>query len=199
MKRVCVFCGAAPGTNPEFVRATAKLGTLLAEKGMSVIFGGGRVGLMGVLADSALRAGGEVIGVIPSYLKTEEIAHSGVSTLHIVDSLAERKQKMFDLSDAFVALPGGLGTLDEMFEILTWYQLGFHKHPMGFLNTEGFYDKLMEFLDVAAENKFLRVAHRRDFLMANRPEELVDRLSKPEGTEEFPKPKIAMPGDPLQP
>ncbi|MEZ4752312.1 MAG: TIGR00730 family Rossman fold protein [Bdellovibrionota bacterium] len=176
MKRVSVFCGAAPGTNPQFVLAASRLGELIAEKGMTLIYGGGRVGLMGILADATLRAGGEVIGVIPSCLRTEEIAHTGVSELLVVDTLAERKQKMFELSDSFISLPGGLGTLDEMFEILTWYQLGFHTFPMGLLNTADFFAKLMDFLDLAAENQFLRISHREAMYLSADPEDLLAKM-----------------------
>ncbi|MCB0417663.1 MAG: TIGR00730 family Rossman fold protein [Bdellovibrionaceae bacterium] len=176
MKHVCVFCGAAPGNNSEFVLAASRLGELIAEKGMKLIYGGGRVGLMGVLADGALRAGGEVIGVIPSYLRTEEIAHTGITELIVVDTLAERKQKMYELSDSFISLPGGLGTLDEMFEILTWYQLGFHTYPMGLLNTADFFDKLLEFLDLAGENQFLRINHRAAIAQSSDPEDLLTKM-----------------------
>jgi uncharacterized protein (TIGR00730 family) len=146
MKRVCVYCGSATGANPAHRDAAEKLGVLLATRGIGLVYGGGNVGLMGVIADAALRAGGEVIGVIPGALMDKELGHTGVTKLHVVASMHERKQLMADLSDGFIALPGGIGTLEEFFETLTWLQLGFHNKPVGLLNVAGFYEHLLTFL-----------------------------------------------------
>lgn len=160
MKRICVFCGSNAGARPEYAGAARELASLLAERRIGVVYGGGNVGLMGVLADAMLAAGGEVIGVIPASLVAREVAHHGVSELRVVQTMHERKALMNELSDGFVALPGGFGTLDEFFEILTWSQLGIHGKPCGLLNIAGYYDDLMLMLDRAVAEKFLRPAHR---------------------------------------
>jgi uncharacterized protein (TIGR00730 family) len=159
MKRICVYCGSSSGTNPRHREAAARLGALLASRGMGLVYGGGNVGLMGVVADAALRGGGEVIGVIPTALMDKELGHKGVTKLHVVASMHERKQRMADLSDGFIALPGGIGTLEELFETFTWLQLGFHQKPVGLLNVDGFYDHLLTFLHHAGGEGFLRAAH----------------------------------------
>jgi len=159
LRRVCVFCGSSSGRLPAYDAAAADFGRLLAERGIEIVYGGGRVGLMGTLADACLAAGGRVIGVIPEALATKELAHQGCTSLHVVGSMHERKALMAELSDAFVALPGGIGTFEELFEVWTWGQLGFHRKPCGLLNSAGFYDRLLEFLGHAADEQFMRPEH----------------------------------------
>jgi uncharacterized protein (TIGR00730 family) len=162
MKAVCVYCGSNTGIQPIYAERAARLGERLARDRLTVVYGGGNVGLMGVLADAALSAGGEVVGVIPEQLVGWEVAHAGLSRLEVVSSMHERKARMFDLSDAFIALPGGFGTLDEMFEMLTWRQLGLGDKPCAFLDVHGFYTPLIAMLDRMVEQGFLRAEHRRD-------------------------------------
>jgi uncharacterized protein (TIGR00730 family) len=176
MKRVCVFAGSSPGRRPEYRTAAATLGRVVAARGMGVVYGGARLGLMGVLADAALAAGGEVIGVIPRSLVTKELAHTGLTELHVVQSMHERKALMSDLSDGFVALPGGWGTLDELFEILTWAQLGLHQKPSGLLNVEGYFDPLLAFIDHSIAEGFVRADYRRLVAVADAAEPLLDLL-----------------------
>ncbi|BDG06029.1 LOG family protein [Anaeromyxobacter oryzae] len=161
MKRVCVFCGASPGRNPVHLDAARRAGQALAGRGLGLVYGGGSVGLMGAVADGALEAGGEVIGVIPRALQLRELAHDRLTSLHVVGSMHERKARMAELADAFVALPGGLGTLEELAEILTWAQLGLHAKPCGLLDVEGYYAPLIAFLDHAVAEGFVRSEHRR--------------------------------------
>ncbi len=158
--RVCVFCGSNAGRRPEYRDAAVTLGRLLAREGIGVVYGGASVGLMGALADAALAAGGEVIGVLPRALMDREVGHSGLSDLRVVGSMHARKALMAELSDAFIALPGGAGTLEEIFEVWTWAQLGDHQKPCGLLNVAGFYDGLAGFLDHAAAEGFMRAEHR---------------------------------------
>jgi uncharacterized protein (TIGR00730 family) len=160
IRRVCVFCGSNTGSDPVYVDAARGLGRLLAREGVGLVYGGGSVGLMGELADAVLHAGGEAIGVIPHALWAREVGHRGLTDLRIVETMHERKAMMADLSDAFIALPGGLGTLEEIFEIWTWAQLGLHAKPLGFLDVNGFYAPLMQFLDRAVRERFLRDPHR---------------------------------------
>jgi uncharacterized protein (TIGR00730 family) len=162
MKRVCVYCGSRAGSDPRFADKAAKFGTRLAREQLTLVYGGGNVGLMGVLADAALASGGEVIGVIPRQLVQWEVAHQGLTRLDVVESMHERKARMFDLSDAFVALPGGFGTLDEMFEMLTWRQLGFGDKPCALLDVDGFYSPLVGMLDRMVDRGFVPAEHRRD-------------------------------------
>ncbi len=157
--RICVFAGSRTG-NSNYEAAARELGQLLAERNVGVVFGGGAIGLMGVLADSALSAGGEVIGIIPQFLCHSEIPHRSLTALHVTQSMHERKQRMAELSDAFIALPGGLGTLEETFETLTWLQLRIHRKPIGLLNVDGFYDTLEKFLDELVANGFVGETHR---------------------------------------
>src|SRR5438874_3549803 len=159
MKRVLVFCGSSPGGRPEYAQCAGDLGRLLASRGLEVVYGGARVGLMGALADAALDAGGKVIGVIPSRLVEAEIAHAGVTKLHVVDTMHERKALMSELADAVIALPGGTGTLDELFELFTWSQLGLHRMPLGVLNVASYWDPLLAFLEHAVDERFLRAEH----------------------------------------
>ena len=173
---VCVFCGSSPGRRPDYAAAAQHLGRALALSGKRVVYGGGNVGLMGVLADSALAHGGEVTGVIPRHLVEREVAHAGLSDLRIVDSMHQRKQAMADLSDAFIVLPGGLGTLEEFFEIWTWGQLGLHRKPYGLLNVAGYFDPLLAFLDHAVEERFVSNDHRALLRVADDPETLLHAL-----------------------
>ena len=159
MKRVCVFCGSNPGIRPEYVEAARALAAEVARRGMGLVYGGAAVGVMGALADAALREGGEIIGVIPRGLAAREIAHTGLTELRQVDSMHERKAMMASLADGFIALPGGLGTLDETFEVLTWAQLGIHRKPVGILDVAGYYDGLRRFLTHAVEEGLLRREH----------------------------------------
>jgi uncharacterized protein (TIGR00730 family) len=174
MKRVCVFLGSNPGTKPVYAEAARSLGRELARRGLTTVYGGSNVGLMRELADAALAAGGEVIGVIPESLRRKEIAHPGLTDLHVVGSMHERKAMMAELSDAFIALPGGLGTLEELCEILTWAQLGFHKKPCGLLDVEGYYAQLNAFLDTAVAQGFVMAPHRGMLLSAGQPAALLD-------------------------
>ena len=162
MKSVCVYCGSNSGSRPAYAERAIALGTHIAREGLALVYGGGNVGLMGIVADAALEAGGEVIGVIPEQLVGWEVAHRGVTRLEIVANMHERKARMFDLSDAFVALPGGFGTLDEMFEMLTWRQLGLGDKPCAFLDVEGFYAPLAAMLDRMVDERFLHPDQRRD-------------------------------------
>lgn len=174
--RICVFCGSRTGTETAYRQAAARLGGLLAARGIGLVFGGGSVGLMGILADAALAGGGEVIGVIPRALATTELLHPRVADMRVVGSMHERKALMAELGGAFVALPGGLGTLEEIFEALTWAQLGLHDRPCGFLNAGGYYDRLLEFLDHATARGFLKRAHRALAVVEEDPEALVETL-----------------------
>jgi uncharacterized protein (TIGR00730 family) len=176
LRSVCVFCGASPGAKPIYREAAALLGHTLAERGITLVYGGGAVGLMGTVADAALAAGGEVIGVIPQSLMDAEIGHKGLTRLEVVDGMHARKARMAELSDAFIALPGGLGTLEELFEVWTWGQLGYHSKPLGLLEVNSFYDKLTDFLDHLVEERFVRDQHRGMLQVGGHPETLLDRL-----------------------
>lgn len=177
VRRVCVFCGASTGGRADYATEAAALGRSLAERGITLVFGGGRAGLMGTVADAALGAGGQVIGVITKLLEGRELGHTGITALHVVETMHERKMMMANLADAFVALPGGLGTLDEMFEILAWAQLGIHSKPVGLLNTAGYYDSLMTFLDHVERESFLRLNHRTEVIFDADVPRLLSRLS----------------------
>jgi uncharacterized protein (TIGR00730 family) len=157
---VCVFCGSSAGIDPRFAQVAGEFGALLAKEGITLVYGGGHVGLMGILADAVLANGGNVIGVIPRVLWDREVGHRNLTELHVVESMHERKALMASLADAFVALPGGLGTLEEIFEVWTWAQLGIHEKPVGFLDALGFYAPLLAFLDGAADAGFVRPQHR---------------------------------------
>jgi hypothetical protein len=177
MKRVCVFCGSSPGTRPVYAEAARAMGRLLAERGIGLVYGGGKVGLMGEVADAVLAAGGEVTGVIPRGLMEREVGHQGLTTLHVTGTMHERKALMVDLSDGFVALPGGYGTLDELCEALTWSQLGIHARPCGVLNVDGYFDALLALFDHAVREGFVREAHRGLVLEATEPAALLDAMS----------------------
>jgi len=177
MQRVCVFCGSSGGVRPVYREAAAELGAMLAARGLGLVYGGAKVGLMGTVADAALAAGGEVIGVIPSSMVEREIAHDGLSDLRVVSTMHERKAAMERLSDGFVALPGALGTLDETCEMLTWGQLGLHAKPCGLLNVDGYYDPFLALLDRAVDEGFLRPQHRAMVLVDTKAGALLDRLA----------------------
>ena len=173
LQRVCVFCASSPGADPAFAAAAERLGRELAAQGLGLVYGGASVGLMGRLADATLAAGGEVIGVIPKAMVDLEVAHHGLADLRIVDSMHARKALMAELANAFIALPGGLGTLDELFEILTWAQLGLHSKPIGLLEVGGYFTPLLAFLDGAVDARFLAPGHRAMLLVANDPTALL--------------------------
>jgi len=175
-KRICVFCGSSSGARPSYAAAATALAQYLAANKIGVVYGGGRVGLMGILANAALEAGGEVIGVIPQSLVAKEVSHGGLSDLRVVGSMHERKALMAELSDAFIALPGGYGTFEEFCEMLTWTQLGLHRKPCGILNVEGYYDPLLELFDRAVAEQFVKPVHRRMVIADRCPESLVARL-----------------------
>jgi uncharacterized protein (TIGR00730 family) len=176
MKALCVFCGANFGRRPAYRLAAEQIGRLLARRGITLVYGGGKVGLMGALADAALVGGGRVVGVIPRALAEKEIAHTGLSEMHVVGSMHERKALMADLADAFLSLPGGFGTWDEFCEALTWSQLGLQKKACAFLNVEGYYDALLALTERAAEDGFIREEHRKLLLVDGDAEMLLDRL-----------------------
>jgi uncharacterized protein (TIGR00730 family) len=156
MKNICIYCGSATGTNPEYAATARRLGEVLAERRLGMVYGGGRVGLMGLVADAVLRGGGRVVGVIPEALATKEVAHDGLTELHVVAGMHERKALMAHRADAFLTLPGGIGTLEEFFETLSWAGLGLHHKPMGVLNVAGYFDPLLALLDHAVAERFLR-------------------------------------------
>jgi uncharacterized protein (TIGR00730 family) len=190
-----VFCGASSGRLPAYADAARAFGAAAAERGLGLVYGGGRVGLMGAVADAALAAGGEVIGVIPQELVERELAHSGLTTLHVVTSLHERKALMAELSDGFVALPGGFGTLDELLEQLTWSQLGLHDKPVGLLDVEGYWGPLIALARHATEEGFVREADLRAIAVGDDPDALLRRLERLTG-EERPRPKWSKPPAP---
>lgn len=174
MERICVYCGSSPGHDPAYRRAAREMGEALLDRDLGLVFGGGSVGLMGTVADTVMDGGGEAIGVIPESLEAKEVAHGGLTDLEVVASMHERKQRMVELSDGFVALPGGLGTLEEIFEVLTWAQLGIHEKPCGLLNVAGFYDGLDLHLDGATEAGFVSPTHRELARVETDPDALLD-------------------------
>lgn len=179
MTRVCVFAGSSSGARPEYRAAASELGRALAARGVGLVYGGARVGLMGVVADAVLASGGEVTGVIPEAMAAKEIAHDGLTDLRIVSSMHERKATMAGLADAFVALPGGWGTWEELFEMVTWGQLGLHRKPCGLLNVRGYFDPLLSFVAHAVEEGFVRREHARMLVVASAAAPLVDLLAAP--------------------
>jgi uncharacterized protein (TIGR00730 family) len=174
--RICVYLGSSPGRSPLYREAAHQFGTMLAERGIGLVYGGGTVGLMGVIADAACAAGGEVIGVIPEAIRAREHDHQGITELHIVKSMHERKAMMADLSDGFVTLPGGIGTFEEMFEAWCWSQLGYHAKPVGLLNVGDIYDGLIQFVDTIVAEGFLQDRHRAMLLIEKDPEILLQRI-----------------------
>ena len=177
IRRLCVYAGSNPGSHPAYAAAARELAGLLARRGIGLVYGGGAVGLMGVLADTVLAEGGEAVGVIPQALIDREVGHGGLTELHVVASMHERKALMEELSDGFVAIPGGIGTLEELIEVYTWSQLGLHRKPIGALNVRGYYDPLAAMLDHAVAEGFLREAHRAALLVAAEPAELLERFA----------------------
>ena len=178
MKRIAVYCGSNSGVRPEYAAAAQELGTLLAREKIELVYGGGRVGLMGIVADAVLKKGGHVIGVIPEKLVIKEVVHEQLPDLRVVKSMHERKALMAELSDGFIALPGGYGTFEELFEVLAWSQLGWHQKPFGLLDCAGFYTRLLEFLDHTAMEGFIRPQHRALVLVAEQAEEMLQQLRK---------------------
>ena len=176
MQSICIFCGSNPGKSPVYADAARAVVSAAAAASMKIVFGGGKVGLMGVVAEAALAAGAHVIGVTPRRLLEQEVVHTGLSELHVVDSMHERKVMMASVSDAFIALPGGMGTLDEIFEMLTLTQLGMQRKPSGFFNVDGFFDHLLVFLDHATAERFIRKQHRDMIVADSDPERLIARL-----------------------
>ncbi len=176
IRRVCVFCGSNAGNNPQYSRAAADTGREIVRRGWGLVYGGGSVGLMGVLADAVLEAGGEVVGVLPEMLATKELLHPRATKMHIAPTMHARKALMEELSDAFVALPGGYGTFEELLEIITWAQLGLHAKPIGLLDVGGFYKNLLDFFDHAIDEGFIKAKHRHLIVAADMPADLLDRL-----------------------
>jgi hypothetical protein len=186
---ICVYCGSRFGASPSFHRVAQVLGQTIASRGWRLIYGGGNVGLMGATADAALAAGGEVVGVIPERLMNREVGHRGLSELHVVQTMHERKRVMAEMADAFVALPGGIGTLEELFEVWTWRHLGYHDQPIGLLNVEGFYDPLLAFMSHTREAGFVDDLQQAMLTISADPAELLDRLgaeaARAGGVEDF--------------
>ncbi len=175
-QRLCIFCGSKAGDKEVYAKATRRLGEIMAQRGLGLVYGGGHIGLMGILADAVLAEGGEAIGVIPKSMMDSELAHAKLTQLHIVDTMHQRKAMMADLADGFAALPGGFGTGDELFEILTWAQLRYHAKPVGLLNVAGFFDPLLAWLDRSVQDGFLKLKHRRLLIEAKEPGQLLDLL-----------------------
>jgi uncharacterized protein (TIGR00730 family) len=176
MKAICVFCGANFNGDPVLLQAIEELAEIMVTQNITLVFGGGKVGVMGLLADAVLSRDGKVIGIMPQFLMDKEVGHTGLTELHIVDNMHQRKQMMNDLCDGIIMLPGGFGTLEEFFEVLTWLQLGLHSHPVGILNVNGFYDLLLQQMDVMVEQKFLKPANRKLVLTSGDAIELVNLM-----------------------
>ena len=176
MKRICVFCGSSPGSKPGYLQAAKDLGYALTEKNIGLVFGGGSIGIMGEIASAVLERGGEAIGVIPQNLLKKELAHKGLSELRVVDSMHERKAQMAEISEGFISLPGGLGTTEEFFEMLTWTQLDIHQKPCGLLNVNGYFNKLLEFIDHAIDQQFIAPENRAMLLVDENPQILIGKL-----------------------
>jgi uncharacterized protein (TIGR00730 family) len=176
IKRVCIYCGSNPGRSSDYAASATKLAQTLVRRGIGLVYGGATVGIMGMVADAALAAGGEVIGVIPQVLGDKELAHQGLSELHLVNSMHARKALMVDLADGFIALPGGFGTLDELFETLTWAQLGIHRKPCGLLNVNGYYDGLIAFLQHCTDEQYIRPQHHGMLIVETQPDNLLQRF-----------------------
>lgn len=177
MKRLAIYCGSATPADPVYIYNARLVGRTLAQRGIGVVYGGGRLGLMGAIADSALEAGGEVIGVIPQALVDAEVAHRGCTELHVVRTMHERKQAFTDLSDGFITLPGGTGTMDELWEAMSWAQIGYHAKPVGLLNVAGYYDGLIEFVGKMGEVGFLRAQHRSILIVDDQLDGLLDQMA----------------------
>jgi uncharacterized protein (TIGR00730 family) len=175
MKKICVYCGSNSGARPEYLETATSLGRCLADRGIGIVYGGADVGLMGAVASSALAGGGDVIGVIPE-LFAEKVKHHHISRLHVVPTMHDRKKKMFDLSDGFIALPGGIGTIEEVFEILAWAQLGYHEKPCGIINVCGYFDSIIGFLEHSVDERFLKKTHRDMLMFAETPDGLLEQF-----------------------
>lgn len=182
MRSLCIFCGSTSGINGRYQRSTEKISKLLAQKGITLVYGGGSYGLMGIAAEAALKQGGKVIGVIPKLLVAKEAAKKDATELYIVESMQERKQKMMEISDGFLILPGGVGTLDELFEVMAFINLGVYKKPCGILNTGGFYNKMIEFIDYATTEGFIKAPTRNFLVHDENPETLIQKMEKLNGT-----------------
>ncbi|WP_212002798.1 TIGR00730 family Rossman fold protein [Chitinophaga sp. HK235] len=191
MKNIVVFCGSSAGHDPVFMEQALQLGEALAKRNIGLVYGGAKVGLMGAVADGALRAGGSVIGVLPHFLQQKELAHTGLTELILVDTMHERKTRMNELSDGVIALPGGFGTMEELFEMLTWGQLGLHQKPIGMLNTNGFYDALHQLSHTMADKGFLSASNRDILLYSDKIEDLLTQMEQYQPVE---KPKWITPG-----
>ena len=178
MRNICVFCGSQSGADPRYRQAAIELGGLLAQRGHGLVYGGGHVGLMGIIADAVLEAGGSVTGVIPRPMTERELAHETVTKLYVVSSMHERKALMASLSDAFIALPGGYGTLEELFEVIAWAQLGIHRKPIGLLNVAGYFDALLSLVDHMIGEGFIKTKHRGLFVTAEQPQVILDALQR---------------------
>ncbi len=178
MKRICVFCGSSPGSRPEYLQAAQQLGQLLAQRDIGLVYGGGKVGLMGTLARAAIEAGGEVIGVVPKALVEKEVAYTELNDLRVVESMHERKALMAELADGFIALPGGLGTIEEFFEVLTWAQLSLHHKPCGLLNVEQYYTRLLHFIDHTVAERFIEPECRSLILVDDDPINLLQQFER---------------------
>lgn len=178
IRSLCVFCGSNRGANRVYSAAAQAMARMLVRRGCRLVYGGGSVGLMGVIADTVLAEGGQVTGVIPSALATKDVIHGGLTETHVTDNMHARKAKMAELSDAFVALPGGYGTLEELFEVVTWGQLGLHNKPLGILNTGGYYDGLLEWIDAAVAESFIKPEHRKLIIAGSEPDALFEALMR---------------------
>jgi uncharacterized protein (TIGR00730 family) len=176
IKSICIYCGSSPGASPAYAEAARMLARAMVEQHIALVYGGGNVGLMGIVASEALRLGGEVTGVIPTALMEKELGHSGLTKLHVVNNMHERKAMMAELADGFIAMPGGMGTMEELFEALTWAQLGFHAKPIGLLNTDGFYNSLITFVEQMVAQRFLTAEQSQLMMHENAPMALLERF-----------------------
>ncbi|WP_211451293.1 TIGR00730 family Rossman fold protein [Collimonas antrihumi] len=176
MKSLCIYCGSSPGATPVYAQAARELAQAMVEQNIALVYGGGNVGLMGIIADEVMRLGGQATGVIPEALLKKELGHNGLTQLHIVKDMHERKAMMADLSDGFIAMPGGVGTLEELFEVFTWAQLGFHQKPIGLLNVDGFYDGLLQFIQHMVSQRFLKGEQAEILIAEARPADLLQRF-----------------------
>lgn len=176
MKAIAVYCGSSAGIDPRYSQHATEVGEALAKRGSTLVFGGGNVGLMGAVADAVMNSGGQAIGVIPGFLKDKEVAHLGLTTLEVVDNMHQRKLRMAELAEGFIAMPGGYGTLEELFEVLTWGQLGLHRKPIGVLNVAGFYDALVQLLDHMTAQGLLRAENRRQLIVADNITDLLAQM-----------------------
>jgi len=176
MKSLCIYCGSSPGATPVYAQAAHRLAQAMVEQDIALVYGGGNVGLMGIIADEVMRLGGQATGVIPEALLKKELGHKGLTQLHIVKDMHERKAMMADLSDGFIAMPGGVGTLEELFEVFTWAQLGFHQKPIGLLNVDGFYDGLLQFIQHMVSQRFLKGEQAEILIAEAQPADLLQRF-----------------------